>query len=251
MIRAITRAVPDSFVHAVSQVPRTEAIDVPRAREQHEAYRAALAECGVVVTELAADEACPDGMFVEDCAGICDARALVTRPGAPSRRGEVEPIARVLHGFMDVVRMTEPALLDGGDVMVLADAIYVGRSSRTNAEGIAMLASTFGRRIVEVELPPGELHLKCVCSPLGDDMILLANGTVPAAVFSASVIRVPVPEAYAANAVALGRHVIAAAGFPRTNAALEGAGFVVHEVDSSEARKADGALTCQSIVFDV
>ena len=251
MIRAITRAVPDSFVHALSAVPRSEEIDLARARAQHAAYRAALEECGAVVTDLAADEACPDCVFVEDCAVICDGRALVTRPGAPSRRGEVEPIARLLHGFMDVVRMAEPAMLDGGDVMVLADAIYVGRSARTNAEGVALLASTFGRPIVEVELPPGELHLKCVCSPLGEDMILLANGTVPAAVFRASVIRVPAPEAYAANAVALGRHVLAAAGFPRTHAALEGAGFVVHEVESSEARKADGALTCQSLVFDV
>jgi dimethylargininase len=94
------------------------------------------------------------------------------------------------------------------------------------------------------------LHLKCVCSPLGDDRILLAEQSIPRDVFRAAVVSVPASETYAANAVAIGRHVIVAEGYPRTHEALTAAGFTVHAVPTSEVRKADGSLTCQSIVFD-
>ena len=247
MIRAITRSVPDSFAQALSASPPDPPIDVALARAHHAAYGAALAACGALVETLPADEACPDGCFVEDTAVVVGARALITRPGAPSRRAEPAAVAAVLARWLELVEMTEPATLDGGDCLRLGETLYVGRSARTNAAGIARLA-VLGLRVIGVALPPGVLHLKCVCSPLGDGRLLLAEHSIPAATFDASIVWVPAAETYAANAVAIGDHVIVADGYPRTRDALVAAGFTVHAVPVSEVRKADGSLTCQSIV---
>jgi dimethylargininase len=251
-IRALIRGVPDSFASALSAAPREVAIDVGLAREQHAAYRAALEASGAAVAELPADERFPDCVFVEDTAVIAGGLALITRPGAPSRRGETEAVAAELARHLEIARLAEPATLDGGDCMRLGATLYIGRSARTNAAGIAgveVLLAPRGFRIVAVDLPPDVLHLKCVCSPLGDDRVLLAEGTLPAGLFDAEIVWIPAEERYAANAVAVGDHVIAAAEYPRTRAALEAAGFRVHPVPTSEVRKADGSLTCQSILF--
>jgi dimethylargininase len=175
-------------------------------------------------------------------------RALITRPGAPSRRAETAAVAAVLGRWLELEHMTAPATLDGGDCLQLGDVIYVGRSARSNADGIAQLAR-LGLRVVTVEMPRDVLHLKCVCTPLGPDRLLLAEHSIPAATFDASIVWVPADETYAANAVALGAHVLVAEGYPRTRDALDAAGFTVHTVPISEVRKADGSLTCQSIVF--
>ena len=107
-----------------------------------------------------------------------------------------------------------------------------------------------GLRVVPVELPSGVLHLKCVCSPLGGGRVLLAEGSVPASVFGgASVVTIPEAETYAANVVALGEHALVAAGHPRTRYVLVDLGFSVHALETTEAAKADGSLTCQSILF--
>ena len=253
MIRALTRHIPSSFAHALSAVPPDPPIDVALARQQHRIYCLALAECGAVVTTLPVDERCPDSVFVEDTAVIVDRQALITRPGAPSRQLETEAVATQLDAWLDVRPMTEPATLDGGDCMRVGRTFYVGRSARTNAAGIAQLARVFAPRgveVVPVELPPGVLHLKCVCSPLGGGRILLAADSLERAVFREhEIVWVPAEETYAANAVAIGPHVIVADGFPRTREALVTAGFLPHPVPCSEVRKADGSLTCQSIVF--
>lgn len=248
MMRAVTRAIPASFSQALCAEPPERPIDVAAARKQHAAYCAALAACGAAVETLAGDEACPDSCFIEDTAVIVGDRALITRPGAPSRRAETPAVAAALARWLEVVQMTEPATLDGGDCMRVGDTLYVGRSARTNALGIAQL-STLGLPVMPIELPRGVLHLKCVCSPLGDGRILLAEQSLPADVFHADVVWVPASETYAANAVAIGRHVIVADGYHATHEALAAAGFTVHAVPTSEVRKADGSLTCQSIVF--
>jgi len=253
MIRALTRHIPSSFAHALSAVPPEPPIDVALARQQHLKYCMALAECGAAVTTLPPDERCPDSVFVEDTAVVIDGQALITRPGAPSRQLETEAVATRLDAWLNVLTMTEPATLDGGDCMVVDRRLYVGRSARTNAAGIAQLARAFATRgleVVEVDLPPGVLHLKCVTSPLGGGRILLAEGSLDRAVFrDLEIVWVPADETYAANAVAIGEHVIIAEGFPRTRAALVAAGLQPRAVPCSEVRKADGSLTCQSIVF--
>ena len=249
-VRALVREIPASFTRALSaQVPASP-IDVALARMQHAAYVAELAASGVTVETVSADEAHPDCVFVEDTAVVVDGVALVTQPGAPSRRGETPAIAAALARHVEIIRMGDDATLDGGDCMRIGNTLYVGASARTNSAGIARLTDVFPRlRVVTLWLPANVLHLKCVCTPLGDDRMLLADGTLAAAAFDARVIRVPVEETYAANAVAVGTHVIVAEGFPHTHDALAAAGFTVRPVPVSEVRKADGSLTCQSLLF--
>lgn len=249
---ALTRHVPAAFTAALCASPPEVPIDLARARAQHAAYRAALVHhLGLTVLELAADDALADCCFVEDTAVVADGIALVTRPGAPSRRGEVERVAQVLAEHVRVVRMTEPATLDGGDCMRVGSTIYVGRSARSNPAGIAQLAAAFpALRVVAVELPAGILHLKCVCAPLGPDRITLAEPMPDHPFAGLAIVRVPASESYAANVLAIGDRVIAAAGFPRTAEALERAKLTVSLLDTGEFRKADGALTCLSILVD-
>lgn len=271
-VRALTRGISDRFVDALSAVLRVQPIDLALAHAQHRAYGQALAAMGLQVTELAADPALPDCVFVEDTAVIAGGVALLTHPGAPSRRAEPAAVAAALAGTLDpsapptggasarglaasleLVTMQPPATLDGGDCMVVARTIYVGRSARTNAAGIAALAAVFeprGFTVVALALPPGVLHLKCVCSPLGDGRILLAAGSLPPSTFGgASVLVVPAAETYAANVVSVGMQVMVAAEYPETQAVLARAGYVLHPVATTEVRKADGSLTCQSLLF--
>src|SRR5215813_7883830 len=121
MARALARSIPSSFSNALCAAPPEHAIDVALARTQHAAYCAALAACGADVEVLAGDEACPDSCFIEDTAVAVGGRALITRPGAPSLRAETAPVATALARWLDIVAMTEPATLDGGDCMRVGD----------------------------------------------------------------------------------------------------------------------------------
>lgn len=240
-------------MNALTRESPASPIDIELARRQHDAYGAALAALGATVSVVDADESCPDCVFVEDTAVVAAGLALITIPGAPSRRAETPAIAAALANHVEIRPMEAPATLDGGDVMRVGSTIYVGRSARTNEAGIASLAAAFsprGLRVIALDLPPDVLHLKCVCTPLGDDRILLAEGSLAPALFGAvHCVIVPVAETYAANVVAIGNHVIVAAEYPRTLDVLVGAGFQVHPVPTTEVRKADGSLTCQSIVI--
>lgn len=247
-MRALTREVPDSFTKALCATPSEVPIDLITARAQHAVYRSLLASLGVEVKVLPAEDALPDSCFVEDTAVVVGHVALITRPGAPSRQPEPARVAEAL-GKLDRVYMKEPATLDGGDCMRVGDRIYVGKSARTNAAGIAELARVF-KNVVAIDMPAGVLHLKCVCAPLGNDRITLADETIPASAFgSVDIVRVPAEEAYAANVLAVGASVLVPTGFPRTRDALAAAGYTPLELHTSEFRKADGALTCLSIMY--
>lgn len=250
MMRALIREVSDRFVDAISAPPQP--IDLALAREQHLAYGRALVACGLEVHELSGSDEYPDCCFIEDTAVIVDGRALITRPGAYARRGEtvaVKAALRALGFYVD--EMEAPATLDGGDCMRVGKTMYVGRSARTNENGIVKLGLVFPELAVEViDLPANVLHLKCVVSPLGGDRVLLAEGSIDPARFANPVL-IPADETYAANCVAVRGHAVVAAGFPRTLDALAKAGLKVHPVATSEVRKADGSLTCQSLLLDL
>jgi dimethylargininase len=251
MVRALLRSIPDSFANALAAVRPEPPIDPVLARVQHAAYRAALEACGASVEVLSTDESCPDCVFVEDNAVVFEGVALIALSGARSRRAETPAVAQALRRLgHEIVQMTEPGTLDGGDCMRVGRTIYAGRSARTNDDGIAQLARAFPElRVVPVELPAGVLHLKCVCSPLGEDRIALTENALPAATFDASIVWIPAAERYASNLVAAGDHAVIAEGYPGTRDALARSGFTLHPVPVSEVRKADGSLTCQSIVF--
>jgi len=251
----LVRDVARSFARALMAAPPERPIDVDRARVQHADYLTALGRLGAEVVTIPADEACPDCCFVEDTAVVGGGAALLARPGAPSRRAEVGGVTAALAERCELSRMEAPATLDGGDCLRAGRTFYVGRSRRTNEEGIARLAAVFGPRgfrIVRVELPAGVLHLKSVCSPLGEDRVLVAEGTIPPGTFAGlRTIVVSAEEAHAANAVTVGGGALVAAGCPRTQARVEAEGFRTVAVDTSELRKADGALTCLSIVIEL
>ncbi len=260
-MRAIVRGVPGSFARALAAAPADPPIDVGRARAQHDAYVEALGAIGVEALVLSPDDACPDCCFVEDTCVIAGEVALVTRPGAPSRRAEVEPVAATVGRFRRIARMDacEPgsaspdATLDGGDCLRLGRTFYVGRSARTNDAGIARLRAVVapeGYDVVPVEMPAGVLHLKSVCSALSDDVVLVAEATLPPTTFGAArVIITPQSEPHAANVVAVSGAVLVSADAPRTRVLVERSGARVVPVDTSELRKADGALTCLSVLL--
>ena len=219
-VRALVRAVPDSFVRALAEHPRR--ISIPKARRQHARYVAALEAAGAAVLQLDADEAYPDCPFVEDQAVVVGHRAVITRAGHPSRRGEAAAVRATLEELGIHCQMMEaPAQLDGGDVLQVADTLYVGRSGRTNGEGMAMLARMFDRAVVPV--PVGGLHLKSVCSSPGDRLVLVAEHTVDPALFSGcDVLVVPEAEAQAANVVGCRSHRADARGLPDHPAGARG-----------------------------
>lgn len=256
---AIVRGVSDSFADALAGAPPVPPLDVALARAQHAAYVRALVDVGLEVHALPADPRFPDACFIEDTAVIARGVALVTRPGAPSRQGETAAVLAHLReaiAGLVVYAMDAPATLDGGDCLRVGSRLYVGRSARTNDAGIARLGAAFGPvglEVVPVALPAGVLHLKTVCSALSDTGILLAEGTLAADVFiGVQTILVPAAEAHAANVVVAGptrRDVLVSADAPLTQARIAAHGFVVHPVGTSELRRADGALTCLSLLY--
>jgi len=226
-------------------------IDVARARAQHAAYVAALRAAGAEVVALTAEDALPDACFVEDCAVVAGGLALIARPGAASRRDEPPAVRAAIAARMPVRDMDAPATLDGGDCLRLGARLYVGRSSRTNAAGIARARAVFGEvgvDVIDVDVRDS-LHLKSACSPLGDDAVLIAEGTLPPDTFGSARV-LSVPELAAANVVVVGRHALVPAGFPSAARAVAAAGLIPLAVDNSELRKADSALTCLSILLD-
>jgi len=249
---ALVRPPSEAFARAISSTGA--AIDPGQARAQHAAYRDALADLVEVVVLPAADEL-PDACFVDDCAVVLGGQALLTRPGAPSRAAEPETLAGVLAGLVDDLhRMTDPATLDGGDVLRLGRTLVAGRSERTSQDGIGQLArfaEALGGRVEVAAVPPGTLHLQSAVTALADDAVV---GTAelleqPALRGVATKVVVPPEEVAAANALALGTTVILSAGCPRTAAAVAALGFEVREVDLGEFHKADGGATCLSLLI--
>lgn len=245
---ALVRGVSDAYERCLR--PGDVTLDVPLAREQHARYVAALVAAGVEVRRLAPDEAHPDACFVEDTAVILGARALLTRPGAPSRRGECEAIATALAARCEWTVMREPAVLDGGDVLRAGAVLFVGLSGRTDAAGAAVLAGLAARDGLEVRTLPvtAGLHLKSAVTLVDERTVVLHAGAIDPGPFTAAGLDVlAVDEPAGGNVLALGRRVLVSAAAPATAARLAARGLDVVRVDVSEFHKGDGALTCLSL----
>ena len=253
MLIAITRDVSPSLGDCqLSHVART-VIDLERADRQHRAYQHTLASLGCRVLNLQAEPDMPDAVFVEDVAVVLDEVAVMTRPGAPSRRQEGASIAELLGRYRTLRAIEAPGTLDGGDVLRVGRTLYVGESDRTNAEGRAQLQSAiaeFGYRVQPVPIRDC-LHLKSSVTALDDDTLLVQPKWVEAASFSGfTLIEVDPEEEHAANILRIGDVAVMPASFPRTAQKLRDAGFEVVTVDVSELQKAEGATTCCSLVFN-
>jgi dimethylargininase len=230
-----------------------EPVDVALAARQHEAYEECLRRMGVRVTPLPLLPDAPDAVFIQDTAVVVEEVAVVATMGASCRAGEVESVTEALAAHRPLRRLAPPATLEGGDVVRVGRTLYVGVSRRTNREGIRQLSDIlepydYQVRPVEVK---GCLHLSTGCSYLGRDLLLLNPAWVDAAAFQYfKILEVPEAEPWAANTIAVGDTVLAPSAFRRTRALIEEHGFRVISTDISELQKAEGALTCMSLLFD-
>ena len=253
MWTAITREVSPALADCELSFVSRSAIDVGRAQAQHDAYCVALEALGCEVIRLPAEAAFPDSVFVEDVALVFDEVAIATRPGAESRRDEGDVVLTALDGLREVLRIEAPGTLDGGDVLRIGKRVFVGESARSNAAGRAQLRdllAPYGYTVAGV--PTRDcLHLKSAVTQVGEDTVLVN----PAWLVDASAfadfrqIEVDPSEEHAANAVRVGERLLYPDCFPRTLERLRAAGIDVTAVDVSELQKAEGAVTCCSIVF--
>jgi dimethylargininase len=258
MLLALTRAVPRSIDRCELTHLQREPIDYARAVEQHAAYEAMLVRAGCTVQRLPAAPDLPDSVFVEDTAVVFDDLAVIARPGAESRRPEVEAMVAALRPLRRLAFIQPPGTLDGGDVLVTPGKVFVGISGRTNADGARQLAThlaPLGFAVIPIPVE-GCLHLKSAVTlsrrlpPLGGRSTLVINpGWVDANHFADfELIEVDPSEPAAANVLSVNDVVICAEEHPRTRQRLEALGFVTLSVPAAELAKAEGGVTCCSVL---
>lgn len=249
---AITRKVSPAIARCELTHLAREPIDAARAAAQHGAYEACLAALGCKVVSLPAEPELPDSVFVEDTAVVVGELAVITRPGAASRRGETASVAAALAAFRPLAAIEAPATIDGGDVLVLGRRVLVGTSSRSNPSGVEQLRALLAPHgyTVEAVRIDGCLHLKSAVTAVAPGTLLLNPAwadTAPLAGLER--IEVDPGEPFAANALLVGGRLVYPAAFPRTRARLQARGIELEIVDVSELAKAEGAVTCCSIIL--
>jgi dimethylargininase len=250
---AVTRAVSPRLAECeLTHLPR-DPINVAKAIADHERYEAALRSLGATVVRAPDEPTLPDGVFVEDAALVLDEVAIITRPGAPSRRPEIESMARVLSAYKSLQRIQPPGTLDGGDVLVVGRKIYVGLSSRTNHDGLAQLEtllSEWGYEVIPVPLN-GCLHLKSAVTQVADNLLLInARWVRPGCFATIETMTVAPSEPAGAKALRIGTAVLYPTHYPETAERLDRAGVRVVPVPCTELAKAEGGVTCCSVVFE-
>lgn len=252
MSLAIVRQVSARFAECELTHIQREPIDLLKARAQHAEYVRALKSLGCHVVELPAEDDLPDSVFVEDAAFILPEAAVITRPGADSRKPETVSIADALRPHRDLLFVREPATIDGGDVLVLDRNIYVGLSSRTNAEAVQQLQSMLAKFGYQVHgLWVGDfLHLKSAVTRLDSDTLLVNPAWVDLAAFDGfQVVEVAPSEPTAANILVINGTGIYPDAFPQTQARIQTHGTRLLTLDVSEIAKAEGAVTCCSLIL--
>jgi len=250
---ALTRPVPPSIAECELTHLEREPIDFARATQQHEEYEAVLRSLGCAVKRVPADPSHPDSVFIEDTAVVLDECAIIARPGATSRRGETAAVSDALSPYRLLFPIEEPGTLDGGDVLCVGHRVFVGLSGRTNSAGANQMAHILEPMGFSVATMPvkGCLHLKTAVTALGDDRVLLnpAMTAIPSATSDLRVIEVDPAEPLAANVLAIDGKVLCSASAPRTRRRLENEGYNVIPVNASELAKAEGGLTCCSLLL--
>jgi dimethylargininase len=252
MLLALTRNVPVAIHHCELTHLAREPIDYQRAVEQHAAYEQALIALGCRVEHLPETPDLADSVFVEDAAIVFDEIAVIARPGAASRRLEVDSVAQALAAHRQLVFIGAPGTVDGGDVLVTPERVFVGVSQRTNAEGVRQLAAILAARDrLVTPLPIADcLHLKSGVTLIADRALLINPAWIDPTHFEGfDILHVDPAEPAAANVLRIGNRVLCASEYPRTRARLEAAGISTLAVDSGELAKAEGGLTCCSLLL--
>jgi len=245
---AIVRPVPDSYDRCVRT--NIEKIDVSLAKKQHENYCKALEELGLKLIWIKGNNSLPDSCFVEDTAVIFGEKAVICNMKIESRTKEVIEVAKVLRKFKKTYSIRFPATIDGGDVLQIEDKVFIGLTTRTNMHAVTQLRKILeddGLEVIPVKVN-GIVHLKSACTYLGSGYITLSRGYFDEDIFrDYNKVIVPKEESYAANCLAINGTVLMAKGYPKTRKLIETEGFQVKELEMSEFRKGDGALTCLSL----
>jgi dimethylargininase len=252
MFIAITRQISPRFNECeLTHLDRLP-IDLELARVQHRQYEAALRELGCEVISLPPEPDLPDSVFVEDVALVLAEVAIVTRPGADSRKPEAESIARALSPYRRLCFIETPGTLDGGDVLRVDKTVYIGLSSRSNRSGVDQtqnFLAPYGYVVKGVEVT-GCLHLKSAVTQVSENTLLINPAWVDRSIFGAmKFIEVDESELSAANAVWIDDAVIYPSSFPKTQQRLKEAGLRLKIVEATEVAKAEGAVTCCSLIF--
>ena len=256
MVIALTRAVSPAMQNCELTHLSRQSIDIDLACQQHRAYEEALKGLGCQVQRLPAEPDLPDSVFVEDAAVVFDEIAIITRPGAASRRPETTSIARALNSYRRLCMIEPPGTVDGGDVLCVGKNVYVGLSSRSNTPAIEQMQnilSPYGYMVQSINVN-GFLHLKSAVTLIAKDTLLINPAWVDAAVFgNMRIIEVDPRESYGANALWIDEGVIYPSNFPHTRQriveAMEKRRMRLFEVDVSELQKAEGAVTCCSLII--
>lgn len=250
---AITRHVSSRFNECELTHLARQPIDVGVARRQHHVYEQTLVSLGCQLVRLPELPELPDSVFVEDTAVVLPELALITRPGADSRRPEADSTADALHPYRNLLFIDAPATVDGGDVLVAGKQIFVGLSSRTNPaalEQMQHLLGNHGYQITAIEVKDC-LHLKSAVTVVAPDTLLINPAWVDRSHFKDfEALEIDPSEPYAANGLPINGTVIFPRAFPETRARLEARGIKTASVDVSELAKAEGAVTCCSLIFD-
>ncbi len=254
MIIAVTREISPSMGQCELTFLERVEIDIPLARAQHAAYQQALVQAGCQVVSLPVEPDLPDSVFVEDAAIVLDEAAVITRPGAESRRPETASVAQALQAYRPLIIIEAPGTLDGGDALCAGKKIFIGSSSRSNRPGIDQLSaslSRFGYQVIPVPVG-GCLHLKSAVTQVSPETLLLNRAWVDTGYFQGyHFIDVDSREPDGANALMVGNHLIYSVSHPYTRERLEKRGYPVIPMDISEVEKAEGAVTCCSLIFRV
>ena len=246
--RALVRSPSKNFSQALSEHPEATSINFPKARQQHTAYCEALQTAGLTVEILEPLDAFPDSVFIEDNAVILEGRAVLCSMKATSRQGEVSFLADALQSRLPVLRLQPPVFIDGGDILQTEDILFVGQSQRTNKEAVTALQSLTSKQVVPVRVKKG-LHLKTSVNSLGRNLLTINPSHIETEPFrNFEWIEVDEEEDYAANCLTVGNSVILPAGFPKLEQRIQAHGLSTLPVEMSEFQKADGGVTCLSLL---
>jgi dimethylargininase len=251
LTHAVTRLPGENFADGIT----TSNLGRPNYEliiRQHAAYRQALHNLGLEVLLLPPEPAFPDAYFVEDPAIVSPSLAIITRPGAASRRGEEISLERALKEFKPLAHIRAPGTLDGGDVLFAEDQFFIGLSKRTNREGARQLSTLLeaaGYPSITVNVASG-LHLKSSVNYIGNNTMLITSALADHPAFTEfDKILLDPNEEYAANTLLVNDTLLVPAGFPKTRKQLDAMNLPIIELDVSEVRKMDGGLTCMSLRF--
>ncbi len=254
-MRAIVRGVSDSFENALASYFGNGPTSLDEARLQHVAYVSKLKEFGLSVKEIESHTDYPDCCFVEDHAVIAGDSVLITNAGHDTRVGEKAVVQEALGEDLNLHFMPSEARMDGGDVLQFGDKFLVGHSSRTNKKAIECLrefVTSRGFSLHVIEVPKESLHLISVCTSPMPGVLLAPEGWFTLSDFpvDSEIIWVPSEEAYGANVLPFGKNVIVAKGYETISTKLQERGLILHPIDMSQFRAADGSLTCLSLLYE-